>query len=91
MADFFQIHRRLIERAVCSGGANEYFQIPAREPLNDDPAANETAMFVAFRRLPEGKYEPAGIADRAIIDDWNTRHRFADASLWDLPKFGTRG
>ena len=90
MADFFQIHRRLIERAVCSGGANEYFQIPVCEPLNHD-TSNETAMLVAFRRLSEGNYEPAGIADRAIIDDWNNRHRSADASLWDLPKFGMRG
>lgn len=92
MVDFYEIHRRAIDRGFnYAQRPGEYFRVIASDPLSpvDEPPP-EFATVITFRRLSQGRYEPADIADRRAIAEWNERYRHASADAWDLPKFMTK-
>jgi hypothetical protein len=92
MAEFYDIHRKAIERAfnVGSQRVGDYFRIGMMEPLGAPSEfasmADDHFLIITFRRLPEGRYEPAELSDRKEIREWNIRHQLTPADAWELPR-----
>jgi hypothetical protein len=92
VANFYKIHEKAIERAfnVVTKRPGDCFRIDVKEPLEPPssfPPKNEFMTIITFRRLPEGRFEPATDDDRRVISEWNNAHRDDPDDAWDLPNF----